>query len=79
MGPVRSAEVALAGAADRLAGATDAVIDMGNSREDRENGLWMGAMIALSEYNKAKKDLHNVRSQLPWTPAVGATSTWRPK
>jgi hypothetical protein len=67
MGPVRTAEKELASAAERLAKATDAVLDMGNSVEDRENKLWLSAMISLSEYNRALKQLNIIREQLPWS------------
>ena len=67
MGPVRTAEMALAAAATRLAKATDAVLDMDNSLEDRENKLWLGAMVALSDYNQAASKLETIQAQLPWS------------
>ena len=66
MGPLRMAELALAESAAKLAVATDAILDMNNSQEDRENKLWLAAMVSLSEYNMNLKQVDGIKAELPW-------------
>lgn len=67
MGPLRNAERALADAAHGLAIAADSVLDMNNSREDRENSHWLRAMVALADYNQRLKQVEAIKAELPWS------------